>query len=144
MDKQVIIGVNDIQVENGKQRVALEDIALWNEYGTSNAPPRPAFREGSELAIRTNEKLIEGYLSNVFMNSMRDDINVKSDAEKQLRNLLTQLGRSAVKEVKNIIKSGSTAPNAPATVKKKGFNHPLFHKGKLLENVNYQIEDITE
>lgn len=152
MGIQVIIGVNSVVVKSGgepfkrdsskktkKYLVDLIDIAIWNEYGTKTAPPRPAFRMGVEIAIKENKKNIEAYLQNVFVLSMQPNVAQKK-LDFLLHGILKRLAQSAVKEVKKIIKEGSTVTNAPATIKKKGFNWPLYHKGLFLDNVNYEIE----
>lgn len=139
MELNVIIGVNTTKVKSGKQLIDLIDIAIWNEYGTKMIPPRPAFRMGIELAIKENKKNIEAYLKNVFALSMQPNVAQKK-LDLLLHGILKRLAQSAVKEIKKIINEGSTVANAPATIKKKGFDHPLYHKGILLDNVNYEIE----
>lgn len=138
--KEVILklGVNDINYLDG---TSLGDVAEWNEIGTETSPPRPANRMGLERAIKTNKKMIQGYLKNLAMAGLMKDKNMarKLSRERKIK-LFTQIGRSAKKETQDIIKSGSTAPNAPATVKIKGFNHPLYHRGVYLKNVNYEVQ----
>ena len=139
MNIQIELGVNTIQVQSGNMLVSLHDIAMWNEYGTRTAPPRAAFRRGAEAAILLNKKYIEAYLVNAFALSQQRNVNPKK-LELLLYNLLKRIAQSCVKEVKEIIRQGSTAPNAPATIKQKGFDHPLYHYGTLLKNVNYVIK----
>jgi len=133
------LGVNDIQ-RDGK---SLGDIVFWNEFGTETAPPRPAMQIGMDIAVNKHKKMIEGYLQNYKMAIKRKDRNAALKYIKKLRkNLYTQIGRSAVKEVKNIITSGSTVTNAPATIAKKGFNHPLYEEGVYLANVNFEVKEV--
>lgn len=138
--KEVILklGVNDISYPDG---TSLGDVAIWNEYGTETIPPRPANRMGLERAVMKNKKMVQGYLRNIGMAALMKDKNIvqKLSRERKIK-LFTQIGRSARKETRDIIASGSTAPNAPATVKKKGFNHPLVETWKYHDNVNYEVQ----
>ena len=87
--------------------------------------------------------MIQAHAENYLMAIKMKDINqAKKLIQQRKKNLFTQIGRSAVKEVKNIINSGSTVTNAPATIAKKGFNHPLYEKGVYLANVNFEVKDI--
>lgn len=140
--KSLVFGVNNLKVMNGKEPVELGSIAIWNEYGTRKIPPRPAFRMGLELAMNTRKPNIEAFLKNLANTVLTGQMKVrKGDLDQRLKVLLTGIGQSAVKETKQIINSGSTTPNAPSTVARKGFNHPLYHKGLLMENVNYEVID---
>jgi len=133
------LGVNDIQ-RDGK---SLGDIVFWNEFGTETIPPRPANQIGMDIAINRHKKMIQSHAKNYLMAiKMKDQNLAKKLIQQRKKNLFTQIGRSAVKEVKNIISSGSTVTNAPATIAKKGFNHPLYEKGVYLANVNYEVKDI--
>jgi len=132
------LGVNDVMYPDGTK---LGDVAEWDEYGTETSPPRPANRMGLERAVKKNKKMVQGYLRNLTMAGLMKDKNIarKLSRERKIK-LFTQIGRSARKETRDIIASGSTAPNAPATVKKKGFNHPLVETWKYHDNVNYEVQ----
>jgi len=113
------------------------DIALIQEYGTEKIPPRPAFRRGIEEGLSKNKKLIGAQLKNIaqrILSGRRDDL------KRSLTVMLTQVGKSAKAKTKEIIKTGDETPNAPATVAKKGFDHPLFETGLLLESVDYEVK----
>lgn len=133
MGKFAYIGVKEMTYPDG---VKLSDVARWNEYGTETIPPRPAFRMGAERSILKNKKLIQAMLKNMIRAKYRS----KRDFENLEFKLLWSLGRSAVAETKKIIESGETAPNAPATVRKKGFDHPLFETGLLKKNVTFEVK----
>jgi hypothetical protein len=140
--KSMIFGVNNVQVEKDGNVVSLGEIAIWNEYGTKKIPPRPAFRMGLEGAMKTRKPNIEAFLKNLSVMVLNGQMESRrSDLDQRLKILLTGIGQSAVKETKEIIKMGSTTPNAPATIAKKGFDHPLYHTGTLLDNVNYEVID---
>lgn len=132
------LGVNDIQ-KDGK---SLGDIVEWNEYGTELIPPRPANRIGMDIAVNRHKKMIQAYVKNYLMAiKMKDKKQSLALINKRKKVLFTQIGRSAVKEVKSIISSGSTVGNAPATIKKKGFDHPLYETGLYLDNVNFEVKE---
>lgn len=138
--RSLVFGVNNIKVQNGKESVELGSIAIWNEYGTKKIPPRPAFRMGLEAAMNTRKPNIEAFMKNLANMVLSGQMKVRQgELDQRLKVLLTGIGQSAVKETKDIIKAGSTTPNAPSTVRRKGFNHPLYHKGLLLENVAYEV-----
>lgn len=138
--KEIILklGVNDVAYPDGTR---LGDVAEWDEYGTETSPPRPANRMGLERAVNKNKKMVQGYLRNLSMAGLMKDKNMarKLSRERKIK-LFTQIGRSAKKETQDIIRAGSTAPNAPATIRKKGFNHPLKETGKYLDNINYEVQ----
>jgi len=145
--KNLIFGVKPVKYPKKKlkdgtySKTEPEDlgvVAIWNEYGTSNAPPRPAFRMGLEEAQRKNKPMIQAQLKNIAQRVLSGR---KSDLDKSLTVLLTQIGRSAKAETRRIIREGETVGNAPATIARKGFDHPLFETGLLLDNVEYEVRD---
>ncbi len=116
----------------------LGEVAIWNEYGTATIPPRPAFRMGLEAAVKKHKKLLDAQLKNIAQLVLTGR---HIDIDRNLTVLLTQIGRSAKKETQDIIRAGSTTPNAPSTIARKGFDHPLYEEGVLLENVDYEVID---
>lgn len=128
-------GVTNAQYKKG-DHVNVRDVAIWNEYGTDKIPPRPAFRRGLEAGVAKNRKLIDAQLRNIAQQALSGR---NANMNRSLTVMLTQIGKSAKAATKQIIKTGSETPNAPATVAKKGFNHPLFETGLLLDHVEYEI-----
>lgn len=119
----------------------LGTVAIWNEYGTENAPPRPAFRMGLEESIKRNQKMIDAQMRNI---TQRVLTGRASEIDRSLTVLLTQIGKSAKAETQRIIRSGSTEgieKNAQMTIDRKGFDHPLYETGLLLKNVDYEVRD---
>ena len=141
-EKKLTIGVSDISVAQGDKSIPLWKIAVWNEFGTVTAPPRPAFQRGMESALNDNRPFVQAQLRNIAATLLSNSPNKKAELERLQNVLLSQIGRSTVKRVKDIIKQGTTAPNAPATIKKKGFDHPLYETGTLLDNIEYEVEEI--
>ncbi len=137
-DKQKLyVGVESVVYPDGEKLI---DVAKWNEYGTQLIPPRPAFRMGLEAAVEKRKKLVEATMANVARDLLTQKGNGQKLIDKRLLNMLVGIGQSAKAETKRIIKAGETVANAPATVKKKGFDHPLYNTGTLLENVSYVVE----
>ena len=119
-----------------EKNISVGQVAIINEYGTETIPPRPAFRIGLERSVAKNKKLIDAALKNITNHLLTGR---KDSIERQLTQALTQIGRSAKKETKDIIKQGSMTPNAPLTIKKKGFDHPLWETGLLHDSVEYLV-----
>lgn len=119
-----------------EKNISVGQVAIINEYGTETIPPRPAFRIGLERSVAKNKKLIDAALKNITNHLLTGR---KDSIERQLTQALTQIGKSAKKETKDIIKQGSMSPNAPLTIKKKGFDHPLWETGLLHESVEYLV-----
>lgn len=131
--KDLVFGVRDANYPDG---TALSDVAIWNEYGTRTSPPRPAFRMGLEEAQRKNKKLIDAQLKNIA-NRILTGRTV--DMDKSVTGIMHAVGKTAKAATKEIIRSGSTAPNAPSTAARKGGSHPLYETGLLLDNVDYEV-----
>jgi uncharacterized protein (DUF885 family) len=137
-DVRFYVGVKDVKYPDGTR---LYDVMVWNHFGTETAPPRPAHTIGTEKAMKTRKTQIEAFMSNLFMSGMQKNKKLSASLVKQREKvLLTGIGQSAVKETKDVIRSGSTVPNAPATVRKKGFDHPLYETELYLDNVDYCVE----
>ena len=119
-----------------EKNISVGQVAIINEYGTETIPPRPAFRIGLERSVAKNKKLIDAALKNITNHLLTGR---KDSIQRQLTQALTQIGKSAKKETKDIIKQGSMSPNAPLTIKKKGFDHPLWETGLLHESVEYLV-----
>lgn len=119
-----------------EKNISVGQVAIINEYGTETIPPRPAFRIGLERSVAKNKKLIDAALKNITNHLLTGR---KDSIQRQLTQALTQIGKSAKKETKDIIKQGSMSPNAPLTIKKKGFDHPLWETGLLHDSVEYLV-----
>lgn len=119
-----------------EKNISVGQVAIINEYGTETIPPRPAFRIGLERSVTKNKKLIDAALKNITNHLLTGR---KDSIQRQLTQALTQIGKSAKKETKDIIKQGSMTPNAPLTIRKKGFDHPLWETGLLHDSVEYLV-----
>lgn len=102
-------------------------VALWNELGTVNSPPRPFIRN----TVDNNEAKIQSKLK-----SCASELADGATAEK----ILNELGVYAKGLLQKEIKNGEYAPNAPSTVAKKGSAKPLIDTGLLRQSANYVIK----
>lgn len=136
---ELVFGVTPAEYKKKGQAkpVNVAEIAVIQEYGTEKIPPRPAFRRGLEEGVKVNKKLIGAQLKNLVQRAAQGRM---SEVHRSLVVMLTQIGKSAKAKTKEIISTGDETPNAPATVAKKGFDHPLFETGLLLEHVDYEVK----
>lgn len=117
----------------------ISQIALWNDFGTYNIPPRPFMREAQKKANKRCENAIKGLLD--------DGTDMES-----ITKLLAQL---LVAELKESIRHGSWDANAPITInggwmhnKKSGkifyvqgkhSSRPLIDTGNLQQSIHSAI-----
>lgn len=131
---QLLFGVKSAKYEDG---TSLADVMTWNHYGTETIPPRPVLRIAAENVMSNNEEIKKAftvYLRNIL-------VNVK-DAEKLEKEMLRKIGVQVIKEAKRIIEAGNELQeNAPGTVRKKGFNKPLYETGLLIKSIGFDYED---
>ena len=109
----------------GKRKaIPVADVALFNEYGGGHTPPRPfmdkTFRWYHKKWKSNIEKLIY------------DTMNFKA--------VLEDLGPAVVHDIQSVIEDFDTPPNAPSTIKAKGFNNPLIDSGQMLNSVRYEVK----
>ena len=107
-------------------------ILAINHYGCETIPPRPVLRVAAERTIPKNKKRIQAFLKNLITNP--------NDAERLETVLLTSLGQQTVAEAKRIIDSSEGLQhNAPATIRKKGVDKPLYETGELEKHLGYEV-----
>lgn len=112
-----------------KKGVPIVEYAIYNEFGTRHIPSRPFVRIASDenskawgdMAVNEAGKIVDG-----------------SSSASQV---LEKLGKRMQKDIKNVIGDKSKlAPNAPATVRRKGHDKPLIDTGLMKSKVDYRIE----
>jgi len=107
--------------------VDMAQIAAWNELGTSTSPSRPFLR----MSVDDNTDKI----NTICQNALRT-ITQGGSAEECLKKIGIA-GKSLVQEK---IESGSFAPNAASTIRKKGSSKPLIDSGRMRQSVQYVIK----
>lgn len=107
-----------------RQPLLVAQVAFWNEFGTVRAPARPFFR--TTIAQKSGE------WGTILGKAM---VYYKADAGKAL----AALGTVMQSDIRSAIVNWSSPPNAPRTVKIKGFNDPLIDDGTMQRVVNYKV-----
>lgn len=103
------------------------DVAAYNELGTDHIPARPFIRQ----SVDDNESKINSFLKE----------EVKDFAQgKSAEQILKEIGIFQKDLMQDKITSGSFAPNAESTIKKKGSSKPLVDTGRMRQSVNYVIQ----
>lgn len=114
----------DAQEEDGTDMC---DVAAFNELGTDHIPARPFIRQ----SVDDNESKIKSFLKG----------EVKDFAQgKSAEQILKEIGIFQKDLMQDKITSGSFAPNAESTIKKKGSSKPLVDTGRMRQSVNYVIQ----
>ena len=99
--------------------------ALIQEFGSSvnNIPSRPFMRN----AVDKDEAK--------WARALQDGM----EKELSLRQCMKQVGVEMQNSIADSIDEMQDPPNAPATIRKKGSNHPLINTGLLKNSVSYEV-----
>jgi hypothetical protein len=99
-------------------------VAYFNEFGTSKAPPRPFFRG----MVAEESPTWPGKMAALAKATNYDGAKV-----------LALMGEDIDGALKQSINDFTDPPNAPATIKSKGFNKPLIDTGHMLSSTGYKV-----
>lgn len=124
-DQEVRIGFQHGEAA-GEDGTALCDIAMWNELGTERIPSRPFLRK----SVDENQAEISE-----FLQAQKEGI-LRGDSARQILNRIGIFQKDLIQEK---ITEGSYAPNAAATIRRKGSDKPLIDTGRMRQSVNYVI-----
>jgi len=113
--------INGATYPNGAN---VAQVAFFNEYGTSKIPPRPFMRK----TIQDEEK---GW-GDIVADQLEMGVSTKF--------AMGILGTVIAGQVLDNIESWQEPPNAPSTIKNKGFNAPLRHTGVMKSNITYRVK----
>lgn len=128
---EVRLGALPGNYESGE---SFSEVLSYNHFGTPTIPPRPVLRIAAEKTIPKNSNRFKAYLHNLLVNP--------KDAKRLETVLLTTLGQQSVAEAKRIIDNiTDLSENAPSTIKKKGYNKPLYETGELEKHLGFEITD---
>lgn len=100
-------------------------VAFWNEYGTVSIPPRPFFR--NTIAAHRRE----------WPQQAAAILRQNGD----VRQTLALMGEGIKGQIAESIQNLHEPPNAPATVRKKGFDKPLIDSGTLWRSIGSEIAE---
>lgn len=104
---------------------SVAEVAMFQEYGTRTIPPRPFMRKtiathGEEWAGNAAQLLRENNL----------DLSIVAPL----------MGELIKGQIQQSIVEFTEPPNAPSTIRKKGFNKPLIDTGHMLRSVDYNVD----
>lgn len=137
---KVNFGVKPGSYESG---VTFNEVLKWNHFGTPTIPPRPVLRIASENVVE-QDAAQAGSLINAYLKNMIEYTKQKRPEAEMKRlegELLRKLGVATITEARRLIEgNGLLQSNAPATVRQKGFDQPLYVDGTLSKNLAYDIE----
>lgn len=125
----------------------LEQTVSWIQNKTVVVPAD----DGSNVVIYKGSRMVRP--ARIFITIFKlDNVwnKIRSFIQEQVKALYLSAGSSkksfwknignmAKNEQKAVIQTSSSATNSDLTTKIKGFNHPLFHTGGLLNAINYQV-----
>lgn len=99
----------------------------------NHVPPRPVFTITIEHA---NKKMLVDNVTKAFEDWTDSDCDITV-----LERDLKQFGERLVNYAKDVVynNDGRLARNAPSTIKHKGFDHPLFYTGQLVNSFTYRL-----
>ena len=103
------------------------EVAFWNEFGTHSAhpiPARPFMRATVSRYSSTWGKLVSAALKHTDFHG---------------RSALEIVGMKVRGQIQQQIEETIDPPNAPSTVKAKGFNKPLEDSKNMKRAVNFQV-----
>lgn len=98
-------------------------VAFWNEYGTATTPSRPFFRS----TVNDNRK--------AWVQNTKNLINLHNDPNK----VMGLMGEHIKGQIVQSIVGWASPPNAPYTIRMKGFNKPLIDTGQMSRSISYEI-----
>lgn len=107
----------------------LLNVAVWNNFGTSNIPRRDFMTKGTQ---NMNEKA-----SPIAKRFMKDINSGKIEADA----VLEQMGVAATGALQLTIRDLKDPPNAPITVRMKGSSNPLVDTGLLVGSVTFAVRN---
>ena len=121
MNASVRVGVLENATYPDGTPVAM--VAFWNEYGTKTSPVRAFFR------TTVSDQKKNWVLSVQNLMKMHDD-------PKKVMGLIGEHMRG---QIVQSINTWTDPPNAPYTVRMKGFNAPLRDTGQLMRSISFEV-----
>lgn len=121
MNASVRVGVLESATYPDGTPVAM--VAFWNEYGTKTSPVRAFFR------TTVSDQKKNWVLSVQNLMKMHDD-------PKKVMGLIGEHMRG---QIVQSINTWTDPPNAPYTVRMKGFQKPLVDSGQLMRSISFEV-----
>jgi hypothetical protein len=123
--KSVLVGVID-QTAKYATGTGIEEAALRNINGTVKIPAR----NWIEGFLQSHGKKYTSLLKKMARSIISKKVTSTS--------ALAEIGRKAQSDMRKLIVDWSEPPNAPTTVKRKGFNDPLVHTKVLQKEIKWK------
>ncbi len=103
---------------------------MYAEFGTVRQPPRPLFAYCAQQ--NRNYSLLLGYHAMQLVQGMPGTMRAR----------LREIGETVKENLEQGIALSSqwARPNAPYTIDKKGFDHPLFEKGHAIDSIKVKVQ----
>ena len=114
--------------EGGK---TVASVARYNEFGLG--VPRRSFMRP---AVHANKSQLTARLRSEYTKALKDNSNTMD--------VLDTFGLLVKGFIQNQIINTNYPPNAPSTIKKKGFNAPLRDTKLMLHSVAHQTEEVIK
>lgn len=134
--KHVRVGVIDKaaaekhdEPEGSKSTHTVAQVAIWNHYGTSTIPARPAIT----LALEQHKEELQKLQTRLGVALVTGKVT--------LDQALGLLGEAAVGHIKQTIADGVAPANAPSTIAAKGSSTPLINFGQLRGSITYDVQE---
>ena len=122
IDHSVTVGVHK-EESPYPDGTRVQDVAAWNEYGTSNAPERSFIR--ATIGVRRNK----------YFNAVKVLAGNAIQGNDRIPSGMKRIGELAKSDVKQTIVQMTTPANSAATIAKKGRNDPLIDTRHLLGSI---------
>lgn len=103
---------------------SVAQVAFWNEFGTTRIPSRPFFRTMISRESPGWGVLLAGAAKHYDYNS---------------DTILKLMGTQIAEQLQQSIVGWKDPPNAPSTVRIKGFNKPLIHTSHMQNSVDFEV-----
>lgn len=125
--REVKIGIMGGESAEG---VSIVDYAVYNEFGTKNIPSRPFMSTTADQNRDEVQKFAGALVGKIIDGKLSVDIALKN------------LGEWYQKKLQMTIRNAKSwaAPNAPATVARKGSSSPLIDTGRMVQSVRYEVK----
>lgn len=125
LQKASSVEVGFVNKETYPDGTPVAAVAMYNEFGTQNIPPRPFFRN----AIKKNGSKWPKNLASLLKSH-----NYDSEIAFGL------IGTKIQREIQDSIQSNTPPPNKKAVAEAKGFRKTLIDTGRMLQNVTHNVK----
>ena len=133
---EVVVGITQESNSGHKNGPTSAELLYLHEKGvpSHNIPPRPVLKPA--LAQPEVQKAIKSELRKAMIASFVTGNKKIAEMEMEKAGML---GRDACK--KYIADGNKLAPNAPATIAKKGSSKPLIDTGAMMNSITYAVKE---